>query len=154
MAYERIDKPQGRLYHYTRKENLDRILRDGRIRRFMDTECWFCASLEDTLAQMKNTVMKEGKPYYAVGGILKHYPKFVPEDYVILELRPRYHSGEWVRWNYELPPGASSDLVEAARVFRTRNIGYRGDRKFWEEPVVMEVAQLLSQPDQQPGLSM
>ena len=78
------------------------------------------------MAQMKNTVMKEGKPYYAVGGILKHYPKFVPEDYVILELRPRYQSGEWVRWNYELPPGVSSDLVEAARVFSNRNIGYRG----------------------------
>lgn len=39
---------RGRLYHYTRKENLDRILRDGRIRRFMDTECWFYASVEDT----------------------------------------------------------------------------------------------------------
>ena len=53
-----------------------------------DRECWFCASLEDTLTLMRATVMSEGKPYYKVGGSIGHYPKFVPEDYVILRLTP------------------------------------------------------------------
>lgn len=42
MAYERIDKPKGLLYHYTKRENVESILRDGRIRKFKDSECWFC----------------------------------------------------------------------------------------------------------------
>ena len=49
MAYERIDGPKGLLYHYTKRENIEPILQDGRIRKFKDRECWFCTSLEDTL---------------------------------------------------------------------------------------------------------
>ena len=70
----------------------------GRIRRMGDRECWFCASLEDTLTLMRATVMMEGKPYYKVGGSIGRYPKFVPEDYVILRLNPRFQKGEWVQW--------------------------------------------------------
>lgn len=46
MAYERIEKPEGSLYHYTKRAQLDSILQDDRIRRFGDRECWFCTSLE------------------------------------------------------------------------------------------------------------
>lgn len=34
MAYERIDGPKGLLYHYTKRENIEPILQDGRIRKF------------------------------------------------------------------------------------------------------------------------
>ena len=35
------------VYHLTRrdKDKMEDILADGRIRRFDDTECWFCESL-------------------------------------------------------------------------------------------------------------
>ena len=33
------------VYHLTKKANLESILDDGAIRRFDDTECWFCESL-------------------------------------------------------------------------------------------------------------
>lgn len=39
MAYERIDRPKGLLYHYTKRENIEPILQDGRIRKFKDREC-------------------------------------------------------------------------------------------------------------------
>ena len=68
MGYIRLDEQPGEVYHYTHRKNLDSILRDGRIRRMGDRECWFCASLEDTLTLMRATVMMEGKPYYKVGG--------------------------------------------------------------------------------------
>lgn len=64
MGYIRLDEQPGEVYHYTHRKNLDSILRDGRIRRMGDRECWFCASLEDTLTLMRATVMMEGKPYY------------------------------------------------------------------------------------------
>lgn len=99
MSYQQTEKPKGFLYHYTTRDHLEDILRDGRIRRMGDKECWFCTSLEDTLELMQKTVMMEGKPYYGVGGVLRYYPVFVPESYVILRLQPRFQNGEWVRWN-------------------------------------------------------
>ena len=99
MAYERIDGPKGLLYHYTKRENIEPILQDGRIRKFKDRECWFCTSLEDTLRLMELTVMEEGKLYYDANGLPRRYPKFIPEEYVVLELSPRYQNGDWVIWN-------------------------------------------------------
>ena len=80
MAYQKVPRPST-VYHLTQKGNLDSILDDGMIRRFGDTECWFCESLDKMRAYMAQTVLCEGKPYYAVGGQLCRYPKFVPEDY-------------------------------------------------------------------------
>ena len=82
MAYQKVSRPPT-VYHLTKKEHLDSILDDGRIRRFNDTECWFCESLDKMKAYMGQMVLCEGKPYYAVGGQLCRYPKFVPEDYVL-----------------------------------------------------------------------
>ena len=113
MGYERIQKPEGLLYHYTRKENLESIFRDGRIRKFCDRETWFTKSLADTLRLMSLTVMQEGAAYYDARGRLQRYPAFVPEDYVVLELTPRYQSGEWVIWNQELPPNAPEPELSA-----------------------------------------
>lgn len=87
MAYVKVTPPSV-VYHLTRMENLDSILDDGKISRFLDSECWFCESLGKMKAYMEQTVMCEGKPYYAVGGQLCRYPKFVPEDYVLLKLTP------------------------------------------------------------------
>ena len=134
------------VYHYTRRENLDSILRDGKISRMGDTECWFCSSLEDTLKLMKQTIMVEGKPFYKVGGALGHYPRFVPEDYVILKLTPRWQNGEWVRWMQEMPFGSSKELVDAAQQLSMLKLGFRGDMKFYPAPEVLEVAPLLTVP--------
>lgn len=62
MAYEKVPRPST-VYHLTQKGNLDSILDDGVIRRFNDTECWFCESLDKMKAYMEQTVMCEGKPY-------------------------------------------------------------------------------------------
>ena len=35
--------PPSVVYHLTRMENLDSILDDGKISRFLDSACWFCA---------------------------------------------------------------------------------------------------------------
>ena len=44
MAYQKAPRPST-VYHLTKKDNLNRILDDGQIRRFRDTECWFCETL-------------------------------------------------------------------------------------------------------------
>lgn len=143
MAYQKVSRPPT-VYHLTKKEHLDSILDDGRIRRFNDTECWFCESLDKMKAYMGQTVLCEGKPYYAVGGQLCRYPKFVPEDYVLLKLTPRGYEDNWYRWNQEIPPGSPKELVQAAKEFSGLKIGYRGDLTFRNAEVI-DVALFLTE---------
>lgn len=105
MAYERITVAQADVYHYTKKENLDNILLDGKIRKYRDKECWFCDSLEDTLRLMELTVMNEGGLYIGVNELPMRYPKFCSDDFVILKLTPRYQNGEWVKWHQQVDSG-------------------------------------------------
>ena len=135
MAYQKVPRPST-VYHLTKKEHLDSILDDGVIRRFDDTECWFCESLEKMKAYMAQTVLCEGKPYYAVGGQLCRYPKFVPEDYVLLKLTPCGYEDKWYRWEQEIPPGSPKALIRAAREFSALKIGYRGDLAFRNAEVI------------------
>lgn len=135
MAYQKAPRPST-VYHLTKKDNLNRILDDGQIRRFGDTECWFCETLPKMKSYMEQTVMCEGKPYYAVGGQLCRYPKFVPEDYVLLKLTPRGYEDNWCRWNQEIPPGSSRELMQAAKEFSMLKIGYRGDMAFRSAEVI------------------
>ena len=44
MAYVKVPAPSV-VYHLTKADRLDSILDDGQIRRFEDSECWFCESL-------------------------------------------------------------------------------------------------------------
>ena len=129
MAYVK-EHPPSEVYHLTKKENLNSILEDGMIRRFSDTECWFCVDLQKMKAYMEQTVMCEGKPYYDVTGQLCRYPKFVPEDYVLLKLIPCRQEDNWYRWEQEIPAGSPAALVRAAHEFSVLKIGYRGDLAF------------------------
>lgn len=78
-----------------------------------------------------------------VGGSIGRYPKFVPEDYVILRLNPRFQKGEWVQWMQEMPPGSPPELLKAAETFSNLKLGFRGDLKFQQNPEVIEVAPLV-----------
>ena len=129
MAYEKVPRPST-VYHLTKKEHLDSILDDGVIRRFDDTECWFCESLDKMRAYMAQTVLCEGKSYYAVGGQLCRYPKFEPDEHIILKLTPSRREGNWYRWNQEIPLNSPPELVQAAAEFSKLKIGYRGDLAF------------------------
>ena len=95
-------------------------------------------------AYMEQTVMCEGKPYYAVGGQLCRYPKFVPEDYVLLKLAPCQPKDNWYRWDQEVPPGSPKELVQAAKEFSGLKIGYRGDLTFRNAEVI-DVALFLTE---------
>ena len=129
MAYVKAPIPS-EVYHLTKKANLESILDDGAIRRFDDTECWFCESLAKMKAYMEQTVLCEGKPYYGAGGQLCRYPKFEPDEHIILKLTPSRREGNWYRWNQEIPLNSPPELVQAAAEFSKLKIGYRGDLAF------------------------
>lgn len=133
---------------------IEPILQDGRIRKFKDRECWFCTSLEDALRLMELTVMEEGKLYYDANGLPRRYPKFVPEEYVVLELSPRYQNGDWVIWNQEFPGGAPEEIRKLGEEFSHLKIGFRGDLRFYENPNIYEVAELFQEQTQTPQITM
>ena len=143
MAYEYLATSPSVVYHLTKRENVERILRDGRIWPADGRECWFCLSIPEILRYMDFTVLNEGKPYVAADFTMRRYPKFVPEDHVILHLTPRYQSGHWVRWNQEFPPGASPETLARGEEFSRLKVGFRGVLKFRPDPEIIEVAPLL-----------
>lgn len=152
MAYTKARIPT-EVYHLTKKENLSSIVADKRIRRFGDTECWFCRTPEDMQRYMEYTVLCEGKPYIATGGRIKHYPKFVPEDYVLLKLTPSKWEDKWYQWNQELPVNASPEAKAEAREFSELKIGYRGDLRFSKMEVI-ELEQIMGMREQSQSMGM
>ena len=146
MAYVKAKIPT-EVYHLTKRENVDRIRSEKRIRRFGDTECWFCRSPEDMLRYMEYTVLCEGKPYIATGGVLKHYPRFIPEDHVLLKLTPAKWEDKWYHWNQDLPPNASQTVKNQAEEFSRLKVGYRGDLRF-SKMEVLELKQIMSEQTQ------
>ena len=46
-----------------------------------------------------------------------------PEEYVVLELSPRYQNGDWVIWNQEFPDGAPEDIRKLGEEFSHLKIG-------------------------------
>ena len=135
MAYEKVSRPST-VYHLTQKGNLDSILDDGVIRRFNDTECWFCESLDKMKAYMEQTVMCEGKPYRTADGQLCHYSKFNPEAHILLKLAPIRQENAWYRRTQEQPSSSSDEVMQAEREFFPLSIGYRGDMAFQNAEVI------------------
>lgn len=146
MSYVKARIPT-EVYHLTRRENVDSIRAEKRIRRFGDTECWFCRSPEDMLRYMEYTVLCEGKPYIATGGMLKHYPRFIPEDHVLLKLTPAKWEDKWYHWNQELSPDATQAVKDQAEEFSRLKVGYRGDLRFSKMEVI-ELTQIMSEQTQ------
>ena len=122
MAYQKVPRPST-VYHLTKKEHLDSILDDGVIRRFDDTECWFCESLDKMKVYMEQTVMCEGKPYRTADGQLCHYSKFNPEVHILLKLAPIRQENAWYRRTQEQPSSSSDEVMQAEREFFPLSIG-------------------------------
>jgi hypothetical protein len=91
---------------------------------------------------MEYTVLCEGKPYIATGGVLKHYPKFISEEHVLLKLTPAKWEDKWYHWNQELPPNASQAVKDQAEEFSRLKVGYRGDLRFSRMEVI-ELSQIM-----------
>ena len=152
MAYSKVSIPT-EVYHFTRKENLEQILTDKRIRCFGDAECWFCRSPEDMLRYMGMTVMNEGQKYIAADRTIQRYPKFKPENYVMLRLVPAKWEDKWYQWNQELPVNTSPEVKAEAREFSELKIGYRGDLRFSKMEVI-DLEQIMEMREQSQSMGM
>ena len=94
------------------------------------------------------TVLCEGKPFVDVDGRIKRYPKFEPDDYVVLKLTPRERIDKWYQWNQVLPSYASSEVKAEGKEFSRLKVGFRGDMQFMECEV-LEMSQVMNQNTEQ-----
>ena len=129
MAYVKTEIPT-QVYHLTRRENVGSIRKEKRIRRFGDTECWFCDTQKNLKTYMEYTVLQEGKYYIDKDQTAKKYPRFEADDYVVLRLVPRSRQDRWVRWMQVVSPKSSAEMKAQAEEFSNSKIGYRGDLRF------------------------
>ena len=129
MGYVNAKAPSV-VYHLTPKKNLDAIIRAKAIKRFGDTECWFCDTLKNLKTYMEYTVLQEGKYYIDKDQTAKKYPRFEADDYVVLRLVPRSRQDRWVRWMQVVSPKSSAEMKAQAEEFSNSKIGYRGDLRF------------------------
>ena len=101
MAYVKVPAPSV-VYHLAKADRLDSILDDGQIRRFEDSECWFCESLPKMKAYMEQTVMCEGKPYKH--NFSCHLPSRRCRCCDWMEKRAFYTKGEKVPMKWHIAP--------------------------------------------------
>ena len=85
-----------------------------------------------------------GQTLLYVTGQLCRYSKFVPEDYILLKLKPCHQKDSWYRWEQAIPAGSPAELVRAAHEFSALKIGYRGDLAFHNAEVI-DVPQFLAE---------
>ena len=98
-------------------------------------------------------MLREGKPYIAIGGRVARYPKFQPEEYVLLKLTPSKWEDKWYQWNQEVPANASAELKAQAKEFSELKIGYRGDLRFSKMEVI-ELAQIIGTQERKQDMGM
>ena len=82
------------VYHYTTKADAESIIVDGKIYSADGSERWYSLTLDVLKTYIDLTIKNEGQAYIDSNRKIKTYGKFVPENYVILELKPRY-SDHW-----------------------------------------------------------
>lgn len=82
------------VYHYTTKADAESIIVDGKIYPADGSERWYSLTLDVLKTYIDLTIKNEGQAYIDSNRKIKTYGKFVPENYVILELKPRY-SDHW-----------------------------------------------------------
>ena len=136
--YKKINEKPEVVFHYTKRENVESIKKDGFIKASkIDWDCcWFSKSLEDTLNLMEQTIMIEGNSYINLLGLPAQYPKFIPDDYVILKLIPTSNEQhEWLRWIPKQVQGNDGDHYNFT-------IAHRGNLKFIEAEVI-EVSEVV-----------
>lgn len=143
MPYIKSSHIPKKVFHCTKREHLKNILESHKIIAFDGLESWFCLSLEDMLTYISLTLQNEGAKYVDSDYQIKTYPKFVPDEYVILELKPRYSKDNWFYYVTDIRNESNFEH----RLIRTKldkiKICYKGDLEFKGASKLYEVKDLI-----------
>lgn len=99
MKIEKVNPNIKYIYHYTLKENVEKILKDKAIIS-KDPYVFFTKSLNDSISAFENEIMQEGKLYIDVDGNLKKREKCNKSDYCILKI-PYVNDNQFYKFTFE-----------------------------------------------------
>lgn len=99
MNIEKINPNIKYVYHYTLKENVEKILEDQAIIS-KDQYVFFTKSLNDSIIAFEREMMQENKLYIDIDGILRRRKKCNKDDYCILKI-PYKNDNKFYKFNFE-----------------------------------------------------
>lgn len=156
--WERVPQPDT-VFHMTHRDNLDSILKDGKITTGHDYICWFFTSLENMNTYITISNALEGRKYYDYDGKLHTAPPIVPSETVVLKMKPRY--SEPLYWYREINTNNINDeqlidedgtpltgkkrekALATLHQFDIARVVHYGAMKFKQPPEVLELMDVL-----------
>lgn len=81
-------------YHFTKKENVEKIKADRQLKKFKDIYVFVCESYEGCIQVINRTLLNPNARYYDFAGILRSYGDVNLDDYCIIKLKPRFNKIE------------------------------------------------------------
>lgn len=142
--FQEIPQPEC-VYHMTDRQNIEAIMRDGKVRTFNDYMCFFFPDIESVSLYIDTSNALKGRKYYDFDGKWHTQPPLVIDDTVVLKLKPRRK--EPLQWFKEIHTEAFMQKVpedERSKVlaFDASRICHYDDMAFRTFPGDVEVIEL------------
>lgn len=119
MKIEKVNPDIKYIYHYTLKENVEKILKDKSIKS-KDPYVFFTKSYSDSILTFEREMMQENKLYFDLGGVLRKRKKCNKEDYCILKI-PYINDNKFCRFIFD---NQSKDSIYSI------SLSHKGEYKF------------------------
>ena len=78
------------VYHFTRRKNVDSIVKDRQLKKFKDTHVFVCENYEGCIEVIKSTILNPNARYVDFDGMVKKYNPEDIKDFVIMKLETRF----------------------------------------------------------------
>lgn len=130
-------------YHYSTKENINKILRNGKVKQFDDFMTYFFYRLEDIPVYLDLTGAYHGRRAYNTRGQIVTYPPVIPEEYAVIKIYPS--RPEPLAWYEERTQknAQTEQQRELLALFDSIRICHYGDLNFKPDPEVIELADVI-----------
>lgn len=141
-----VDVPQPEFcYHYSTKENIEKILQDGKVRTMGDYMTYFFYTPEDIPKYLDLTgALTTGRKYYDLDGKIHKAPPLIPENCAVLKLYPtRKESLTWYEERNQDKAKTEAEK-ELAQMFDAIRVLHYGDFSFKREPEIIELSEIIS----------
>ena len=131
-------------YHYSTKENIKKILQDGKVKQFDDYMTYFFYKLEYIPIYFDLTGAYHGRRAWNTDGTkIITYPPIIPKDYAVLKLYPaRKEPLAWYEERSRIT--AKNDTQrELLTLFDSLRICHYGDLSFKRDPEIIELSDVV-----------
>lgn len=133
MLFKRLEFLPETVYHYTKKDNIESIIKDKKIKKFKDKYTFFTMSELDSDFLMSNLTCNPLARTRDYNGIIRTNTN-KKEDYILLKLKvDRKYVDNTLWYSSDSTGGGNSKL---AQEINSRTICYKGDLKYTEIEVI------------------